>query len=133
MVAATVLVTITMMNIFIAVLCDAYNKAFLRRDQIFWHTRVLIVLEETLKAKSEHDFIQAIKRCVCVRRAHLQSDEDLDAPERQISGEDMPDEWDYVWYCQPDHSSIEASDGNIDADDDGLFSNKEIEDLKAQV
>merc|ERR1719506_1306274 len=45
LIGGTLIVTITLMNIFIAVLCDAYNAASRKKEQIFWQTRVDIVLE----------------------------------------------------------------------------------------
>lgn len=128
LIPGTLLVTITMMNIFIAVLCEAYNEAQLQRNEIFWHTRNKLVLEEILKKKMQSDFWHWICSTCCRRRGSRGVSSALDQ-----EMDDTANDWDYVWYCKPAQKVQQASDGIIDDEELGVSMNEEIEQLKSQA
>merc|ERR1719218_481263 len=114
-----------MMNIFIAVLCDAYAEASRCKYQIFWRTRVQIVLDESYKLWAKEDIRKQIYEKVrsCFRPGK-DSIERVDSERSEPEAEKEPemtflttdistptiasskkeksagkDNWDYVWIC----------------------------------
>jgi hypothetical protein len=136
LVVATTFVTITMMNIFIAVLCDAFGKAFQERDRAFWRTRVRIVLDESIKMWTEEAIWDNVCRCRRPRRSRrgscrISAPDGSDESENQAS-ESLPHSgWDYVWYCRRSQKAITVSDGHIDAEGDA--GEQDLAELKNQM
>jgi len=134
-VVITLLITITMMNIFIAVLCDTYGNASSKRDEIFWRNRARIVLDETFKKQAEKDAWDSIASYLCGMRQpvgsllRMGSSDSIGA----VSGVDGP--WDYVWFCQPAQDARRVADGNagFDEEDERVEEFTRLENMDHQI
>jgi len=142
LVACSVFLGITMMNIFIGVLGESYSSAYSERECIFWRNRARIVVAERAR-----EMVEAKCRCFfcCKRRGASQKVRPggvdslgdtfgvgvAHAAKNTMTNDDV---WDYVWFCAPKGEAKDAADGKLEESDDIKDApSKELEEVRRQL
>lgn len=112
-------VGLTMMNIFIAVVGEAYMVASKEKMLIFWRNKAAIVLDENA--------VLAAMRCRRICSSANQGAKGLTIHQSDTAGGLS---FDYVWFCCPKEEAMAAGDGTIEELDSEAKAPATVQDLE---